>query len=302
MTVLNQAVIMALLIITGVLCYNIKIITKESAKSLSSLVLMVVNPLILVVSYQIPYKKELLNGLLWTLGLSFASIIIAIILSYIFIRKKRENLPIERFSAVYSNCAFMGVPLVNGIYGNEGVFYLTAFVTVFNILVWTHGVFLMKGKFKIKMIAEAFRTPAIIAAVIAFLLFIFKIKIPETPLKAMNYIADMNTPLAMIAAGAYIAQTNVFKALKNYRLYLTGAVKLIAVPLAAALLFSLLPINKIVTGTAVLASACPTAVTCTLFAIRFKKDALYASEIFAVTTLMSIIILPLIMAITEKII
>lgn len=302
MTVLKQVIIMAMLIMTGVLCYKIKIITKESTKSLSSLVLMVVNPLILIVSYQISYKKELFNGLLWMLGLSFVSIFIAIILSHVFIRKKGERLPIERFSAVYSNCAFMGIPLVNGIYGTEGVFYLTAFVTVFNILVWTHGVFLIKGKFNIKMITDAIKTPAIIAAVIGFLLFILKIKIPETPLKAMNYIADMNTPLAMLAAGASIAQTNILRALKNYRLYLTGAVKLIAVPLAAALIFSLLPLNKIVAGTAVLASACPTAATCTLFAIKFKKDAIYASEIFAVTTIMSVIILPLIMTITEKII
>lgn len=300
MVVFKQVIIMALLVLTGVLCYKLKIIAKESTKSLSSLVLMVVNPLILVVSYQVDFKKELLNGLLWSLILSFISIFLAIILSYILIRKKGERLSIERFSAIYSNCGFMGIPLVNGIYGAEGVFYLTAFMTAFNILVWTHGVFLMKDKFNMKMIAEAFKSPVIIATVIGFLLFILKIKIPETPLKAITYIADMNTPLAMIAAGASIAQTNILKTLKNPRPYLTCALKLVIVPLATALIFSLLPIKSIVSGTVVLASACPAAATCTLFAIRFKKDSFYASELFAVTTLLSIITLPIIMSITEK--
>ncbi len=302
MVVLKQVIIMALLVLTGVLCYKLKIITKESTKSLSSLVLLVVNPLILVVSYQVPFQKSLLNGLIWSLVLSFISILAAIVLSYIFIRKKSERLSLERFSAVYSNCGFMGIPLVNGIYGAEGVFYLTAFMTVFNLMVWTHGVFLMKNKFSIKMIVQAFKSPAIIATVIGFLLFMFKIKIPETPLKAITYVADMNTPLAMIAAGASIAQTDIFKTLKNPRPYLTSILKLIAVPIVSALMFSFLPLNTTVIGTVVLAAACPAAATCTLFAIRFKKDSFYASELFAVTTLLSIITLPVIMTITQKLI
>ncbi len=293
---------MALLVLTGVLCFKIKIISKESAKSISSLVLLVVNPLVLVVSYQVTFQKKLLTGLLWALTLSAVSIFLAIMLSYVLIRKKGEHLPLERFSAVYSNCGFMGIPLVNGIYGAEGVFYLTSFMAVFNILVWTHGVFLIKEKFNAKMIAEAFKSPAIIATVIGFLLFIFKIQIPETPLKAITYIADMNTPLAMIAAGASIAQTDFLKALKNIRAYLVSGLKLAAVPIVTALLFSFLPVSNIVIGTVVLAAACPTAATGTLFALRFKKDSFYASELFAITTLLSIVSLPIIMVITQKLI
>ena len=110
MVVLNQVIIMALLVLTGVLCFKIKIITKESAKSISSLVLLVVNPLVLIVSYQTPFQKKLLNGLVWALVLSIISTFLAIVMSYIFIRKKSERLSLERFSAVYSNCAFMGIP------------------------------------------------------------------------------------------------------------------------------------------------------------------------------------------------
>lgn len=300
MIVLKQVIIMAFLVITGVICFKVKIISKESAKSISSLVLLVVNPLVLIVSYQVPFQKKLLTGLIWSLILSAVSILLAIILSYLFISKKSEHLSLERFSAVYSNCGFMGIPLVNGIYGAEGVFYLTAFMTIFNILVWTHGVFLIKEKFNAKMIIEAFKSPAIIATVIGFLLFVFKIPLPETPLKAVTYIADMNTPLAMIAAGASIAQTDFFKALKNTRAYLVSSLKLIVVPIITALLFSLLPISNIVTGTVVLAAACPAAATGTLFALRFKKNSFYASEFFAITTLLSLLSLPIIMTITQK--
>ncbi|MGN0613353.1 MAG: AEC family transporter [Porcipelethomonas sp.] len=302
MVVLNQVIIMALLILTGVICFKAGIISKESTKSLSSLVLMVVNPIVVIVSYQMPFEKRLLKGLLWTLLFSAVSIGAAIALSCIFLRKKGERLPLERFAAIYSNCGFMGIPLVNGIYGAEGVFYITAFVTIFNILVWTHGVFLMKGKFTPRMAIQAVKTPAIIATVLGLLLFVLRISIPETLLTALGYLSDMNTPLAMIAAGATIAQTNISGAIKNPRLYLVSIVKLLIVPAVTAAILFMIPVDSTVIGTVVLASACPAAATGTLFAIEYKKDSFYASEMFAVTTILSIATLPAVMTIAQKLI
>ena len=121
MIVLNQVIIMALLILTGVICYKTNIISSEASKSLSSLVLMVVNPIVIIVSYQVDFDKRLLKGLLLSLLFSVISMAAAIILSIIFLRKKGERLPLERFSCIYSNCGFMGIPLVKGVYGAEGV-------------------------------------------------------------------------------------------------------------------------------------------------------------------------------------
>ncbi len=302
MIVLKQVIIMALLILTGVICYKAKIISKEASKSLSSLVLMVVNPIVIIVSYQVTFDQKLLKGLLLAFIFSVISIGAAIVLSHILLHKKGERLPLERFSCIYSNCGFMGIPLVNGVYGSEGVFYLTAFMTVFNILVWTHGVFMMKGTFKKKMIMQAVKTPVIIATVLGFVLFITKITLPSILFETLSFLADMNTPLAMIAAGVTIAQTNILKSLKNVRLYLVSVISLVIVPAVTALILCFIPADSIVTGTVILASACPAAATGTLFAIRFKKDSLYASELFAMTTLLSIATLPIIMTVAQKLI
>lgn len=302
MIVLNQVIIMTLLILAGIICYKTNIISSEASKSISSLVLMVVNPIVIIVSYQVDFDKKLLKGLLLALVFSVISMAVAIILSHIFLRKKSERLSLERFSCVYSNCGFMGIPLVNGVYGAEGVFYLTAFMTVFNILVWTHGVFIMKGEFRGKMIVQAVKTPAVIATVLGFVLFILKISLPQTLFQTLSFLADMNTPLAMIAAGVTIAQTNILKSLKNVRLYLVSLISLIAVPAVTSLILCFIPADSVVAGTVILASACPAAATGTLFAIRFKKDSFYASELFAVTTLLSIATLPVVMSIAQKLI
>ena len=121
MIVLKQVIIMALLILTGVICYKTNVISKEASKSLSSLVLMVVNPIVIIVSYQVEFDEKLLKGLLLALLFSVISIGAAIVLSHILLRKKEERLSLERFSCIYSNCGFMGIPLVNGVYGDDAL-------------------------------------------------------------------------------------------------------------------------------------------------------------------------------------
>lgn len=159
----------------------------------------------------------------------------------------------------------------------------------------------MEEKLNKKMIIQAVKTPAVIATFLGFALFMLKISLPDILLKTLTYLENLNTPLAMLAAGATIAQTNIFKALKNPRLYYICILKLILVPAAACAVFCFLPLDDVVIGTNILSSACPAAATGTLFAIRYKKDSLYAAELFAVTTILSIVTLPLIMNITQKI-
>jgi len=125
--------------------------------------------------------------------------------------------------------------------------------------------------------------------------------LPEVLLQSFRYISGLNTPLAMIIAGVTIAQTDIKKIFIKFRIYYVTAIKLLVIPIALLLLYSRFPIPKEVLLTAIVAAACPTGATGTLFAIRYNKNALYASEIFATTTLLSIITLPLVVALIAMI-
>jgi len=293
--VINQVFIMFLLIATGYLCNKLKLISAEVNKNLSGLVLYLISPALIISSYQIEFKAELLYGLIFSFVLALVSMILAAVLGQVLIRsKQKDDATIERFVVVYSNCGFMGIPLVNSIYGAEGVFYVTAYVTVFNLLVWTHGVMLMKGELNLKGMLTVFKAPAIIATVAGIILFVARISLPSGVLSAVNYIGNMNTPMAMIVAGATIAQTKIGKALLKPRIYYTSAIRLLLVPVVTLLLFKALPINSTIVLTIVLAAACPAAAMVTLFSLNYNKNSLYASELFAVSTLLSAITLPLI--------
>jgi hypothetical protein len=298
--IVNQIVKMLLILIVGFICFRLKLVDQNGNKTLSNLLLMVVNPLLAVMALQIEYKSELVQGLLIAFVLAAISHVIGIIISQLCIRKnKNENFGIERFSSMYSNCGFMGIPLVQSILGSEGVFYLTAYMTVFNLFSWTHGILLMTGKTSKKELVKSLTSPMIVASVVGLVLFFARITIPTVPADAINYIASMNTPLAMLIAGISVAQTDFSKMLKKWRLYYISILKLLVMPAFVLLVLMIVKVNTLVAVTILVAAACPSAATGTAFALRFQKDYRYSSELYAFTTILSLITIPLFIYLAE---
>lgn len=293
--ILNQTLIMLILIIVGIICKKTKIITDDGNKELSKLVLTVVNPIVILMAYQTDYKPQLVKNLLIAFGLSILSYIILIVAAYLLIPQKdgRET-QIERFSAIYSNCGFMGIPLVNALFGSEGIFYLTAFLTVFNLVVWTHGIILISGERNLKNIVKVFYSPVIISIVLGIIMFFAQIRLPNIITDSLNFISNLNTPLAMIVSGVTIADTKILKLLKKPGIYYVSFLKLILLPLILIAAFSLFNVNEQVRITVLVAASAPAAAMCTLQCIRYEKNSLYASEIFAASTILSVVTLPII--------
>ncbi len=293
--ILNQTLIMLILIIVGIICKKTKIITDDGNKELSKLVLTVVNPIVILMAYQTDYKPQLVKNLLIAFGLSILSYIILIVAAYLLIPQKdgRET-QIERFSAIYSNCGFMGIPLVNALFGSEGIFYLTAFLTVFNLVVWTHGIILISGERNLKNIVKVFYSPVIISIVLGIIMFFAQIRLPDIITDSLNFISNLNTPLAMIVSGVTIADTKILKLLKKPGIYYVSFLKLILLPLILLAVFSLFNVNEQVRITVLVAASAPAAAMCTLQCIRYEKNSLYASEIFAASTILSVVTLPII--------
>lgn len=299
-TILRQTLIMLILMLVGVMCSKTKIISNDANKALSKFILQIVNPVVIFMSYQTELHSDLVKNLLITFGLSILAFAVVIPLVYLIIRNKKErDTAIERFSSIYSNCGFMGIPLVNAMFGMEGVFYLTAFITVFNLVVWTHGVILISGEKDFRQVVKVFYSPTIIAIFLGIITFFLQIRLPEIPYAALDYIKELNTPIAMIVSGVTMAGTDVRKLIRKAGVYRVCAVKLLIAPLAVSALLSFLPIDEKVRLTVIIASAAPPATMCTLFSLKYGKNSLYASEIFTAGTILSVITLPIITMVTE---
>lgn len=293
--VLRQTVIMSMIVVIGALCYKFKLINDDGKKQLSNLVLNVVNPLLIFLSYQTEMRQDLIEGFLWTIVMSALTYIAFILLSKLLLGKKKDSEGlVERFSVIYSNFGFMGTPLIFGVFGAEGVFIQNGFVTVSNLFIWTHGVMSMSGEHNRKTVFRALRSPALIAVGAGLICMFLQIRLPDMVYTAFNNVAEMTTPLAMIVAGASIMSAGILKSVKNLRVYVISAVKLLVFPIIGFALIMFLPCPVMPKLITLIEFSCPAAAIGTMFAIKYDKKPEYAAQIFAVSTLLSMATLPLI--------
>ena len=306
---INQVTIMFLLILVGFILYKIKLISDHTNQQLTSIVLYVVTPAMILDTYQMDYNRAEARNMLLGFGLSFISILAGILTSNILrIKAKKESLATERFCVIFTNCGFMAIPLISAIFGKLGVFYINTYLTMFNIFAWTYGVVLMRnqkdkqGKRTFRELIKPFITPTMICIILGLSMYFIGLKLPSPVAKTTEYIASMNTPLAMIVSGVYIAQSNLLLAIKRPKVYYIAILKLFIVPFAVLAVFALLPLDNTLRTAIIIATACPTASIAMLFSSRFGGDLERASNVFTICTLLSIISLPIVILIAQNLV
>lgn len=301
LVVLNQVLILVVILIVGVVAGKKGIIAEGASKKLSELLLYITNPMLVLSSFFFEYSPEKMrNGLLVFLygsGFFLFSILISGLLYKNYDKKIK---PILRFTAVFSNCGFMGLPMMKALFGDEGVFLGSFYLVAFNLFVWTFGLAMfsdikVKEDFR-KSMKQALLNPALIAFYIGVVVFIFKIPVPGFIISAVNYIGDMTLPLSMLIIGALVSTVKFRTLLNDPKVYYASAVRLIILPLAAYGIFYLVGVPKIVMSVLVTAVAMPIAANTTIFAEMFDKDSVFASKSVTLSTIFSIITTPLIVS------
>lgn len=304
-----QAAVMFILLAVGYFLYKKKFLGDEATQQLSNIAISIINPIVIFNAYQTDFDPSLFRGLMFALLLAFIAQTILVGSAYIMVRPNHRSAEIERFALGYSNCAFMGIPLIDATFGSEGVFYLTAFITAFNVFMWTHGVILMGGsrqnvsaKERVKSVLKILLSPAILSIVLGLICFFTGLRMPSIIQQPLDYLGSMNTPLAMLVSGATIARAGLLDGLRNKRIYFLQSFKLLIVPMLLAALYvpmELFGVSPIVVNTIILAAAAPTASSTIMFAYKFGRDSGYASNHFAMSTVAGIITMPLVLAFAQ---
>ena len=275
-------------------------ISEHGVRDMTNLLLNVVTPCVLVRAYQKPFEESLALGLLRCAGLAVISHAVGILLASLVFRKKDETKHnrINIFCAVYSNCGFMAIPLMQALLGDAGVFYGATYLAVFTPLYWTHGVAVYTGGVKELSWKKAILNPGVLGTVVSVILFVCRITLPNFLMESAGYMAYLNTPVAMVILGTFLAGVNFRKAFGHLSLYAVSFLRLLLIPLITLGIAYLLPMSLLEVQSVLLPAACPAATVATLFAARFHLDAEYSSELVAITTLVSIVTIPLIMSLS----
>ena len=207
---------------------------------------------------------------------------------------KEKNTPILRFACIFSNVAYMGFPLIQALFGAEGLLYASAYVTVFNILLWTVGYAMVSGKVRPgEVLHSILTTPVLWSVLLGLTLYLCRVNVPELIRQPLQLVGNMNTPLSMIITGMLIAGSRPEKLLGNREIYRIILIRMLFIPLVSFLLFRLLSVQGMVAEVVLLLEACPCAAITSVFAVQFGYDEDLAAGSVVITTFISIVVLPL---------
>ena len=294
-TVLNQVLMMFSLMLVGYILYTKKLLDESGTSQLSSILLQLCTPAIIINSFNITFSFDLLSELGLSFALSMISILIGLIIARIIYGKTHR---IEQFAITFSNVAFFGIPLVSGLLGNEYVTYLSTFILAFNLLIWTVGLFLVTGDKSVLSLSKFFKTPAFIGMALGFILFISPIKMSGFIQQSVASISAMNTPIAMLLLGTYLAKSKLDDIFKNKHVYTIAFLRLILIPMIVFGLLSLLPnLQAEIRLVILIATSAPTATTLAIFSQKYGDDYTYGAQIISFTNIMCLITIPIIITV-----
>lgn len=295
---LEQVAIMFMMIILGYILVKTKLADPDSRKSLSNILVYIVVPCMIVNSFIATYDETILENLLWSFLVSIILLVVGIVVSFIIaIKYKTTDKPILTFALMFSNASYMGIPLIEALFGEIGVIYASSFLTLFNILLWTVGYMVVSKTLNFKTtLVSILKTPIIYSLVIGLLIFIFQIPIPDIIKTPIKLLGNMNTPLSMIVTGMIIGSSNVISVLKNKYVWLNVSFRLLLIPaicLGITYLLSFAPIDHDVLKIAFILMATPSAAITSIFAIKFNYNEDVAAGVVIISTIFSILTLPL---------
>lgn len=294
----KQILLIYLYIIIGILCVKRKIVSFESGKSFSSFVLTVITPSLMIKAYMRPLEKNHLLGLGLAFFLAVLFHIMAISVTTLLIKKREDTrYKIERMGAVYSNCGFMAIPLIAVAAGDIGLFYAVAFISIFNIMLWTNGIMQITDQKKINL-KSALLNPGVIGFAIGFSIYCIQMPIPDILDQGITSLSVLNTPLAMITTGIFLAEIDFKTTFNNWYIYHASLLRLVVLPFLMLLIIKILGVNQWISGAdkviiaSILGCAAPAAASITLLPAKFGLEGAYGAKIIGVSTLCSIITLP----------
>ena len=299
-TVGTQVLILFVMIGIGYVLSKTGLVKESGVGGMTNTLLWAVTPCLIVETFCRSFDLDLAVSLgVFALG-ALLGTAFAMLISYPLFKKRfGKDAPVMTFSATFSNCGFMGLPLAQALFGAEGVMYASIFVVVFNISQWTYGYAVLSGgHIPVKRLLI---NPGILGLAAGLPLFLFSVPIPDIASQIISSVADLNTPLAMIVIGCHLASTNLLKALADKRVYAVCGMRLLLAPVLSLLLVWLLPIplESVPRSVLCIELAAPTAATSVLIGTLCGHDGELPSRCVAISTLLSIITLPLIAAVCQ---
>ena len=284
-----------LLMSVGFILSKCHIIDKHQQKGLSELLINVVLPANIIKSFlSCEFNSKLANNcLLMIVICAVIQVFTIVICPLLFKESEKSKECVMEYGMIVSNSSFVGIPVVDYLFGDVAVMYTAIFQIPMRITMWTAGISLFTTQYdkkeKLKLI---FAHPCIIAVYVGIVLMLLPIELPSFISGTIGYLSSATTCLSMIIIGAILSQIDLKNILDKESIYFSF-LRLIAFPLLVLIVLKLVKVDDMLVTISVLLTAMPCGSTCAILAQKYNQDELFASKIIFVSSLLSTITIPM---------
>lgn len=293
----NEVIALCLMMAVGIYGRKKNFIDDRVEKGLNSILVNMILPMSIINSFYMEYDSNIIENckklILFSLVIHTAILILS---KFVFFKADKKRQPVLRFMITFSNCAFMGFPILGSIYGDIGIFYASIFNIVFHIYIWTFGVALFNTDMPLKeSVSNILKNKAIWSVVIGAIIFLGQVQLPQAIGSVVKNLAAVTTPLSMIIIGSMLCATNVKEILKDSSLYVISILRLVVIPLIIFVILSFFDLDKMIIAVPTLIMAMPGAAICPVIANDNDGDGMLASKCIFMTNIISVITIPIFM-------
>lgn len=301
-TTAKNVLVLLLYALPGFVLVKCKAVKEDGIKAFAKVLIYVCQPCLSVYSFQkASYSIELLKNMGIFVGLNIGIMLLIIGVCFLFLHKYYSDCRnrIMTLATAFGNVGFIGIPLLEALLPDnpEVIAYNAVFIVAMNVMSWTLGFFILTGDKKYFSPKKIFINPPVLSLIVSLPLFFTGTTLPAVPGDAIALMGKMTTPLCMLIAGMRFATADIKSLFCEPRVYISAAIKLVAMPLIAFLAVNWLPIAYPIKATMVILCACPTASLVLNFAEVYGQGQKTASYIVLSSTLFSMLTIPLILLI-----
>ncbi|SET52427.1 hypothetical protein SAMN05660297_02665 [Natronincola peptidivorans] len=306
MDALIQVLILFSLIGVGYLCKKLKIISNNMNNDISSLLVYVSLPALIIVSISsFVFSDTLFEVGAKLLVISFGLNFVYIVFSYLFTKflgVEGTTKDVFQFALIFPNSGFIGFPIAYVVFGEIGVFYMAIVNMMSDVFLWTFGVRLLqrssitsmkpsKGTHHVSLLSQMMN-PCIVAVFIGFGLFLTSTKLPLVIYNSLDLLGSITTPLSMIFIGSMLGDLKVNQIFNDVKIILCCFIRLLILPFIIWGILKLFNLDEMLLQILVIATALPVAVGMSIVAAKYENDHYLASKVVFISTLFSIVTIP----------
>jgi len=299
--ILQQVFVIFLLIVIGALVKRLKVVTDGVIREVGSLVLNVTLPAFLITSMNMEFSPSVLKSSAIFIVISLSVYVFGILMvkpATWLLKVDGKAMDVYEYIILFSNFGYMGYPVINLIYGAQGVFYAAIYNLPFSFLVWTHGVHVLKRHTDSAGVSskKVHINASLVAIVTGFTLFLLSVELPAPIFDALTLVGSMTTPLSMMFIGFILADSDFKQLTMDWKVYAFSILRLLIMPICVYLVLKTMGYGGLLLGVPVVISAMPAAANSAVIAAQYGSDYQLASRAIFISTLLSIATIPLFVA------